>query len=30
LSQWPALAVHAARCEALEPFQAISQRFLPP
>jgi glutathione S-transferase len=30
LSQWPALAAHAARCEALEPFQAIGQRFLPP
>jgi glutathione S-transferase len=30
LSKWPALARHAARCEALEPFQTIVQPFLPP
>jgi glutathione S-transferase len=30
LSQWPALAAQAARCEALEPFRAITQVFLPP
>jgi glutathione S-transferase len=29
-SRWPALARHAARCEALEPFQAIVQPFLSP
>jgi glutathione S-transferase len=29
-ARWPALAAHAARCEALEPFQAIQQVFLPP
>ncbi len=28
--RWPALAAHAATCEALEPFQAIVQPFLPP
>jgi glutathione S-transferase len=27
---WPALAAHADRCEALEPFRAIFQAFLPP
>jgi glutathione S-transferase len=27
---WPALAAHAHRCEALEPFKAIFQAFLPP
>jgi glutathione S-transferase len=26
-TRWPALAAHAARCEALEPFQAIAQPF---
>jgi glutathione S-transferase len=26
----PALAAHATRCEALEPFRSIVQRFLPP
>ena len=26
----PALAAHAARCEALEAFQAVRQPFLPP
>lgn len=30
LDGWPALAAHAARCEALEPFQTISQTFIPP
>jgi glutathione S-transferase len=30
MSQWPALASHAARCEALEPFRTIAQTFLPP
>jgi len=30
LTRWPALAAHAARCEALAPFQAIAQRFIPP
>jgi glutathione S-transferase len=29
-SRWPALASHSARCEALQPFQAIAQTFLPP
>lgn len=28
--RWPALAAHAARCEALEPFRAIVQPFVPP
>ena len=28
--RWPALAAHAATCEALEPFQDIVQPFLPP
>ncbi|QCI65697.1 glutathione S-transferase family protein [Phreatobacter stygius] len=28
--RWPALAGHAARCEALAPFRAIAQPFLPP
>ncbi len=27
---WPALAAHAARCEALPAFQAVSQPFVPP
>jgi glutathione S-transferase len=27
---WPALATHAQRCEALAPFRAIFQAFLPP
>jgi glutathione S-transferase len=30
LGRWPALASHASRCEALPPFQAIAQRFIPP
>ncbi len=30
LSQWPALAAHAARCEALAPFKAVEQLFIPP
>ena len=30
LARCPALAAHAARCESLEPFQAIAQRFIPP
>ena len=30
LARWPALGAHAARCEALAPFQAIVQRFIPP
>ncbi|KRE12491.1 glutathione S-transferase [Bosea sp. Root483D1] len=30
LSDYPALAAHSARCEALEVFQAISQPFIPP
>lgn len=30
LTHWPALAAHAERCEALEPFQAVTQRFVPP
>lgn len=28
--RWPALAVHAARCEELAPFQSIQQPFLAP
>jgi glutathione S-transferase len=28
--QWPALAAHAERCEALPAFQAVVQRFDPP
>ncbi|HVZ09967.1 glutathione S-transferase family protein [Rhodopila sp.] len=28
--QWPALAAHAARCEALPAFQAVVQPFIPP
>jgi glutathione S-transferase len=28
--RWPTLAVHAATCEALKPFQEIVQPFLPP
>lgn len=28
--QWPALAAHARRCDALAPFQKIVQVFLPP
>jgi len=27
---WPSLAAHAAQCEALAPFQAVVQPFLPP
>lgn len=27
---WPALAAHSARCEELEPFRDIQQRFIPP
>ena len=30
LRRWPALEAHAAGCEALEAFQAITQRFIPP
>jgi glutathione S-transferase len=30
LARWPALAAHAARCEAMDPFQALAQPFLPP
>jgi glutathione S-transferase len=30
LAQWPALAAHAARCEALPVFREISQVFIPP
>jgi glutathione S-transferase len=30
LSDYPALAAHSARCEALDVFQAISQPFIPP
>ena len=30
LADWPALAAHAKRCEALPPFRAISQPFIPP
>lgn len=29
-ARWPALTKHADRCEALAPFQAISQVFIPP
>ena len=29
-ASWPALAAHASRCEALPPFQAITQLFIPP
>ena len=29
-ARWPALAAHAARCEALEPFREIAQPFAPP
>lgn len=29
-ASWPALAAHAERCEALAPFRAISQNFIPP
>ncbi len=28
--RWPALAAHAAHCEKLPPFRAISQRLIPP
>jgi glutathione S-transferase len=28
--RWPALAGHAARCEALEPFRTNAQTFIPP
>jgi glutathione S-transferase len=27
---WPALAAHSVRCEELEPFRDIQQRFIPP
>lgn len=30
LARWPALAAHSARCEALDVFQAVMQRFIPP
>jgi glutathione S-transferase len=30
LNRWSALAAHASYCEALEPFQTIAQRFIPP
>jgi glutathione S-transferase len=30
LTRWPALAAHAAQCEALAPFQAVVQAFDPP
>ena len=30
LADWPALAAHAARCEALAPFKAVEQLFIPP
>jgi glutathione S-transferase len=30
LTRWPALATHAAQCEALPPFQSVAQRFNPP
>jgi glutathione S-transferase len=30
LARWPPLATHAAHCEALAPFQAVMQRFIPP
>jgi glutathione S-transferase len=30
LANFPALAAHAARCEALPVFQTISQKFIPP
>jgi glutathione S-transferase len=29
-ARWPALAAHGARCEALAPFQAVVQPFIPP
>ncbi|WP_448191580.1 glutathione S-transferase family protein [Azospirillum sp. sgz301742] len=29
-THWPALAAHATRCEALEPFREIAQPFAPP
>jgi len=29
-ARWPALAAHAERCEALEPFREIQQPFVPP
>lgn len=29
-ADFPALAAHAARCEALAPFRSIAQRFVPP
>jgi glutathione S-transferase len=29
-ARWPALAAHAAKCEALPPFQEIVQPFIPP
>ncbi len=30
LVRWPSLAAYAARCEALAPFQAVTQPFIPP
>ncbi len=30
LLRWPSLAAYAARCEALAPFQAVTQPFIPP
>ena len=30
MAGYPALAAHAARCEALPAFQAIQQAFIPP
>lgn len=30
LTRWPSLLDHAGRCEALAPFQAVTQRFIPP
>jgi glutathione S-transferase len=29
-ARWPALAAHAALCEAMHPFQLIAQSFIPP
>jgi glutathione S-transferase len=28
--RWPALAIHATTCEAMQPFQAVVQPFIPP
>ena len=30
MTDYPSLAAHAKRCEALPPFQAIAQKFIPP